>query len=85
MIPGVKDANTIDPDASLADLGLDSLMGVEVKQLLERDFELVLSSREIRLLNMRKIGDMGQLEFTICILELPGKCSFSLDILTIIY
>lgn len=34
--------NSISVDASLGDLGLDSLMGVEIKQTLERDFDLVL-------------------------------------------
>ncbi|XP_005094185.1 fatty acid synthase [Aplysia californica] len=58
-ILGVKDATSIDPDTSLADLGLDSLMGVEIKQLLERDFEVSLSSREIRLLNIKKLQEMN--------------------------
>jgi fatty acid synthase len=34
----VKDPSTVNADTSLGDLGLDSLMGVEVKQTLERDF-----------------------------------------------
>ena len=60
MWPGVKDASSIDPDTSLADLGLDSLMGVEVKQLLERDFDLSLSNTEVRLLNMKKLQAIGE-------------------------
>lgn len=58
-ILGVKDASTMDPDTSFADLGLDSLMGVEIKQLLERDYDVSLSSREIRMLNVKKLQDMS--------------------------
>lgn len=57
---GIKDANTIDPEVSLAELGLDSLMGVEIKQLLERDFEVSLNSKEIRLLNMNKLHEFSK-------------------------
>ncbi|XP_021358822.1 fatty acid synthase-like [Mizuhopecten yessoensis] len=54
-ILGVKDPSTLDSDTSLGDLGLDSLMGIEVKQTLERDFDLTLSMREIRQLNISKL------------------------------
>lgn len=56
---GVKDPNTINPDTTLADLGLDSLMGVEVKQTLERDYDLALSMREIRLLTVNTLKGIG--------------------------
>ena len=49
----------INPDTTLADLGLDSLMGTEIQQTLERDFDLVLSSRDIRLLTMNKLREIG--------------------------
>ena len=39
-ILGVKDPSSINPESSLGELGLDSLMGVEVKQTLERDYEV---------------------------------------------
>jgi len=47
-ILGISDPAQLDPNANLGDLGLDSLMGVEIKQALERDFELVLSMKDIR-------------------------------------
>ena len=56
---GIKDISSINPDTSLGELGMDSLMGVEVKQFLERDFELVLSIPELRKL---KIKDLKKLE-----------------------
>ena len=59
IFAGVKDVSSIDPDMTLADLGLDSLMGVEVKQTLERDYDLVLAMREIRQLTVNKLREVA--------------------------
>ena len=55
----MKDPSTVNADTSLGDLGLDSLMGVEVKQTLERDFDTSLSMREIRKLTTSKLKGMS--------------------------
>lgn len=47
--------NSLNADASLADLGLDSLMGVEVRQTLERDYDIVMAMRDIRQLTINKL------------------------------
>ncbi len=47
-ILGVADASQLDTNTSLANLGLDSLMGSEIKQALERDYDIVLSMKDIR-------------------------------------
>ncbi|XP_062589750.1 fatty acid synthase-like [Saccostrea cucullata] len=57
-ILGVKDASSVSVDTTFADLGLDSLMGVEIKQTLERDYDVVLSTAEIRLLTMNKLQEL---------------------------
>ena len=57
--PGLKDVNKVNGDTTLADLGLDSLMGTEIQQTLERDFDLVMSGRDIRLLTINKLKDIG--------------------------
>jgi fatty acid synthase len=54
-ILGIKDTKNINMSTSLADLGMDSLMGAEIKQTLERNFDLVLSVQEIRNLTMGKL------------------------------
>uniref|UniRef100_W4VRN6 Fatty acid synthase n=1 Tax=Corethrella appendiculata TaxID=1370023 RepID=W4VRN6_9DIPT len=54
-ILGLKDTKNISDASSLADLGMDSLMGAEIKQTLERSFDLVLSAPEIRLLTFGKL------------------------------
>lgn len=56
---GVRDISSLNPDASLADLGLDSLMGVEVRQTLERDYDIVMSMRDIRQLTINKLREMS--------------------------
>lgn len=56
---GVKDPSKLDPNSTLGDLGMDSLMTVEIKQGLEREYDLVLSTQEIRNL---KIKDIPKIE-----------------------
>lgn len=67
---GVKDVNAINQDQTLGDLGLDSLMSVEVKQTLERDYDLALPIKEIRLLTftvLDKLADQVSLnEIYVC-------------------
>lgn len=58
MILGVRDVNNLNADSSLADLGLDSLMGVEIRQILERDYDIVMAMREIRQLTINKLREM---------------------------
>ncbi len=47
-ILGVNDVSQLDPNANLGDLGLDSLMGVELEQALEQDYNIFLSKKDIR-------------------------------------
>lgn len=57
-ILGARDVNGLNPDSTLADLGLDSLMAVEVRQTLERDYEIVMTMREIRQLTINKLREL---------------------------
>ncbi|XP_008048097.1 fatty acid synthase isoform X2 [Carlito syrichta] len=58
-ILGIRDLAAVNLDSSLADLGLDSLMGVEVRQTLEREHDLVLSMRDVRQLTLRKLQELS--------------------------
>ncbi|XP_037348616.1 fatty acid synthase [Talpa occidentalis] len=58
-ILGIRDLASVNLDTSLADLGLDSLMGVEVRQTLEREHDLALSMREVRQLTLRKLQELS--------------------------
>uniref|UniRef100_A0A8C4QVB8 Fatty acid synthase n=1 Tax=Eptatretus burgeri TaxID=7764 RepID=A0A8C4QVB8_EPTBU len=55
---GVRDVTSVNKEASLTELGLDSLMGVEVQQMLEREQGVALSSREIRQLTFNKLTEI---------------------------
>jgi fatty acid synthase len=59
-ILGVSDVDQLDADASFGDLGLDSLMGVEIKQALERDYDIVLSMKDIRAMTVNKLREMAK-------------------------
>uniref|UniRef100_A0A665X8P4 Fatty acid synthase n=1 Tax=Echeneis naucrates TaxID=173247 RepID=A0A665X8P4_ECHNA len=54
-----QDINSLNADVSLADLGLDSLMGVEIRQTLERDYNTVMAMREIRQLSINKLRELA--------------------------
>ena len=57
---GLKDASSVDPNSTLGDLGLDSLMAVEIKQLLEKNHDIVLSTKEIRELKISDIKEISK-------------------------
>ncbi|XP_015113130.1 fatty acid synthase [Diachasma alloeum] len=57
-IMGLKDLKSVGQHTSLAELGMDSMMAVEIKQTLEREFEIFLTAQDIRGLNFAKLSDM---------------------------
>ncbi|XP_055643690.1 fatty acid synthase-like [Toxorhynchites rutilus septentrionalis] len=57
-IISIREFKSISMDSSLADVGMDSLMAVEIKQVLERDFDLTLSPQELRTLTFLKLQKM---------------------------
>ncbi|XP_074097576.1 fatty acid synthase [Cotesia typhae] len=61
-IMGVKDLKTISHHTSLAELGMDSMMAVEIKQSLEREFEVYLTAQDIRGLNFVKLLEMNSID-----------------------
>lgn len=58
-ILGIKDSSTVNNDTTLGDLGLDSLMGVEIKQTLERDYDVNIPVADIRLLTFTSIDKLS--------------------------
>ncbi|KAM3957748.1 fatty acid synthase-like [Aphomia sociella] len=57
-ILGIKNPSKTSNTASLAELGMDSLMGAEIKQTLERSYDLVLGVQEIRTLTFGKLREL---------------------------
>jgi len=56
---GIKDINNILGTSTLTELGLDSLLGTDIKQVLEQDFDIELSAKEIRELTFDKLKELG--------------------------
>ncbi|KAK8762101.1 hypothetical protein V5799_026633 [Amblyomma americanum] len=54
-LASVKDPASLDANTSLGDLGMDSLIGVEVQQTLERRYDVTLSMAEIRKLTVNRL------------------------------
>ncbi|XP_037572166.1 fatty acid synthase-like [Dermacentor silvarum] len=59
-ILGVKDTSSLNPNISLGELAIDSLMSVEVKQTLEQDYDLTLSTQKIRQLTIAQIRGISE-------------------------
>ncbi|XP_071649697.1 fatty acid synthase-like isoform X2 [Temnothorax longispinosus] len=57
-IMGLKNINAIPPNIPLAEMGMDSMMAVEIKQTLEREFDISLTAQDIRTLNFVKLRKM---------------------------
>ena len=58
-ILGISDASTMSSDSTLADLGLDSLGSVEIKQLLEQKYSISLAnSKEIQQLTVKRLREI---------------------------
>ncbi|XP_055593806.1 fatty acid synthase-like [Uranotaenia lowii] len=57
-IMNIRELKSISMESTLADIGMDSLMAVEIKQVLERDFDLVLSPQELRTLTFSKLNTL---------------------------
>jgi fatty acid synthase len=57
-IIGISNVASIKQDSTLGDLGMDSLMVVEVRQALERECDLNLSIPEIRQLTFAKLKEL---------------------------
>lgn len=55
---GVKDIETVSQDISLTELGMNSMMAVEIKQTLEREFDVFLTAYDIRTLTFAKLAEI---------------------------
>ena len=51
---GINDMKTISQYTTFAELGMDSMMGTEIIQLLEKDFEIYVTSKDVRTLTFAK-------------------------------
>src|ERR1700684_177133 len=59
-ILGHSNLSKVNPKSKLTELGMDSVMAMEVKQVLEQDFALALSASEIRSCTLEQLTDMSK-------------------------
>jgi acyl carrier protein len=90
---GIRDLKTVSLHSTLAELGMDSMMAVEIKQSLEQEFEVFLTAQEIRSLTFARLQELSAAkeESEVTSEEQPsegifiGKECYSLHFLLICY
>ncbi|CAK1589934.1 unnamed protein product [Parnassius mnemosyne] len=60
QIMGLKNLKSVSYQASLAELGMDSMISIEIKQTLEREFEIFLTAQDIRALTFARLEEMAK-------------------------
>jgi fatty acid synthase len=58
-LTGIRDLKSIAVNKTLSELGMDSMTAVEIKQTLEREFDLYLTPQEIRNLTFAHLEELG--------------------------
>lgn len=54
---GLRDLNTVSMHATLSELGIDSLLATEVKQIIERLYDIPISTKDVRNLTFARLYD----------------------------
>ncbi|XP_059050780.1 fatty acid synthase-like [Achroia grisella] len=65
-ILGIKDLSSTSTTTRLAELGMDSFMSAEIKQTLERNYNLLLSAQDIRSLTFDKLRQLTSSDSKSC-------------------
>ncbi|KAJ8946540.1 hypothetical protein NQ318_004676 [Aromia moschata] len=59
-ILGLTDKKTISLHSTLPELGMDSMTGVEIKQTLEREYEIFLTPKDMRTITLARLKEMHE-------------------------
>ncbi|VEN39582.1 unnamed protein product [Callosobruchus maculatus] len=59
-ILGVDDIKSVSSHVTLAELGMDSMTAVEIRQTLEREYEILLSPKDIRSMTLARLKDIQE-------------------------
>lgn len=63
-LSGVKDMKKVSMHRSLAEMGMDSMMAVEIKQVLEREYDVFLTAQDIRGLTFNRLVQVNRIYCT---------------------
>lgn len=58
-ILGITDIKSVSIHATLPELGVDSLMNNEIKQMLEREYDIQVTTEDIRILTIARLGEIS--------------------------
>lgn len=58
-IMSIRDAKSLSMESTLSDIGMDSMMTVEIQQVLEREHDVVLSAQELRSMKLRDLLNLA--------------------------
>jgi fatty acid synthase len=58
-LAGIRDLKTVSQNSTLAELGMDSMTAVEIKDTLEREFDIYLTPQEIRSLTFARLNELS--------------------------
>jgi fatty acid synthase len=61
-LAGICDLKTISLNSTLAELGIDYMTAVEIKEMLEREFDVYLTVQEIQNLTFVRLGELSTVE-----------------------
>nr|QNU13192.1 fatty acid synthase 1 [Locusta migratoria] len=70
---GIKDLKSVNHNAPLAELGMDSMMAVEIKQAVEITFEVFLTAEEVRNLTLSALVEMAKKPASEAEVEVPEE------------
>jgi fatty acid synthase len=59
FLSGIRDLKTVSLNSTLAELGMDSMTAVEIKETLEREVEIYLTPQEILNLTFARLNELS--------------------------
>lgn len=59
-VMSIQDTKSLSMEATLADLGMDSMTSIEIQQILQREHDLAISVQDLRTMKLHELMNIGQ-------------------------